>query len=175
MKKIFLVFLFLGVASLAASETQVTEQKVNSTPQPARTLILNWFQVGAGAMIDSDGGFSGASGFSWIPTYRFNSAWRMKLSLGGMMSNLGTNRSFFLGDGALSVVYTEARPFTFEVGGGYQYWEGRRNFHPLLRAGFGYRLIGEPSLIHAINLYYSKVFTPVVTNHQFTVAVSIRF
>jgi hypothetical protein len=174
MRKVFWVLLLLGATSLSATEAQVTEQNTN-LPKSGRTFILNWFQVGGGTMIDSDGGFAGATGFSWIPTIRFNSNWRMKLTLGGMVSNLGTSKGFFMGDAVLSGIYTEVKPYTFELGGGYQYWDGRRNFHPLVRAGIGYRLSGKPSLMHALNVYYSNVFTPKVTSHQFMAAVSIRF
>jgi hypothetical protein len=174
MKKIFLsVLLFVG-ASLMAVEAQSTEQKLK--PQtPRKNLLLNWFQVGGGVLMDSDGGFSGATGISWIPTYRFNSAWRMKLSLGAMMGNVGTSGGFLMGDAVLSAIYTEAKPLTLELGGGFQYWDGRRNFHPLFRAGIGYRFTGDPSMVHAINFYYSNVFTPLVTSHQIVGAVSFRF
>jgi len=139
------------------------------------TLITNWFQVSGGAMFDSAGGFAGTSGVSWLPTYWLNPQWRLQLSLGAMLGNLGSSSSFFLGDSALTVVYTEAQPLTLEAGGGVQYWDGRRNFHPMIRGGIGYRFRGQGLMIHALKVYYSNVFTPFENTHQVFGAITVRF
>lgn len=167
MKKLFI--LTFCVAALGISSTA----KAKSRPGP--TLITNWFQVSGGAMFDSSGGFSGASGVSWIPTYWLNPQWRLQLSLGAMLGNLGAASSFFMGDSALTVVYTEAQPLTLEAGGGVQYWDGRRNFHPMVRGGIGFRFRGKGLLIHALKVYYSNVFTPFENTHQVFGAISVRF
>ena len=172
---------FIFVLTSALSSPGFSEDSSPSGSNPSsstsvkKSLVANWFQVTGGAIFDSDGGFSGVTGLSWIPTLLLSGNWRLRVSLGAMLANLGAGNGFFVGDGNLMLLYTEAKPLTLEVGGGGQYWDGRRNFHPQVRAGLGYRLPSSGlGFLHAVHLYYTHIFTPVVTSHQVMAGFSIR-
>lgn len=177
MRKIKEFFFILAVVfSLPniAAESGETTVRPNLPATIRRTFVANWFQLTGGAIFDSDGGFSGVTGASWIPTFILHNNWRIRASLGAMMANLGSSNSFFVGDGNLMLVFTEPRPITLEVGGGGQYWDGRRNFHPQFRAGVGYRLPSSFEFLHSIHVYYTHIFTPVVSSQQVMAGFSIR-
>lgn len=70
MRKIKEFFFILAVVfSLPniAAESGETTVRPNLPATIRRTFVANWFQLTGGAIFDSDGGFSGVTGASWIP------------------------------------------------------------------------------------------------------------
>lgn len=162
-----------------SAETVAENDKVaQSKPQSVSKIAWNWFQFGGGAMFDSDGAYSGVTGLNWNPTLKLDPTWRLKLSFGGLVGNLGTGSPFLIGESVLSLIYVTKSPFWFEAGGGYQYWEGRRDFHFQARGGIGYRLWGEAKRlledVHTLHLSYSLSPQQLISVHQIMASFIFR-
>lgn len=161
-------------AETVSEDAEISKAKTQTTSK----IAWNWFQFGGGAMFDSDGAYSGVTGLNWNPTLKLNPIWRLKLSLGGLVGNLGTGSPFLIGESILSVLYVTKTPFWFEVGGGYQYWDGRRDFHPQVRGGIGYRLWGEAKGlledVHTLHLSYSLSPQQLISVHQIMASFIFR-
>jgi len=129
-------------------------------------------------MFDSEGGLGGITGINWTPTFGLSSKWRLKTSIGGLLGNVGTGAGFFMGEGVLSLIYVTNSPYWFEGGGGYQYWSGRRNWHPQLRAGMGMRLAGDlkhiSESLHTLYFSYTHAPLDLITVHQMMFSLIFR-
>jgi hypothetical protein len=149
-------------SSEPAHETKNIETKEESTSK-------NWrvFQLGAGAMFDSDGGQAGAVSVTWNPSYSLISGLDVKAYLGGILSNIFAGNSFSIGDLALTLRTPLSSSMWVEAGGGLQYWTGTRlrNTYPQMKAALGY---GH------YQITYSSVFDSLLTTHQIMGSILIR-
>jgi len=72
MKKLASFILVLTVAlsspGLSEESSSPSDSKPSSSASVSKSFVGNWFQLTGGAIFDSDGGFSGVTGVSWIPT-----------------------------------------------------------------------------------------------------------
>lgn len=137
--------------------------------KPVKTNSNNWrmFQLGAGAMFDSDGGRAGALLVSWNPSYSVTSGLDVKAYLGGILSNIFAGNSFGIGDLALTLKTPLSSSMWVEAGGGLQYWTGTRlrNTYPQIKAAIGYK---------CFQVTYSSVFDSLLTTHQVMGSILIR-
>lgn len=128
----------------------------------------NWncFLLGAGAMFDSEGGGAGALSFSYIPNHYLSSSLTLKGYLGAILSNVFVGSGFGIGDFAVTLKYDILPTFSFEVGGGMQYWTGTRlrNTFPQVKAALGFDVF---------QISYASVMDPILTTHQILGAIFV--
>lgn len=149
--------------------------KARYVPENKWKWIANWLAVGAGVAYDSDGGVWGTTHVNWTPTLIFNDSFRFKVSLGVSGLNLFTTGTFVGLDGFAGFVFSGARPWLLDVGGGAQYWSNKEGFLPQIRGAIGYRFRGDGDLFHAIQFSYSRLFNELLNINMVVASLALRF
>lgn len=173
---VFLIGLSFGTTTFAENyfPNRVLKPKRRlAFENSGKTFFPNWVQIGGGIFRDFQHRESGATYFSWTPTWMPAKNFRVRWSLGGILNNVESGTAKLLGDASMSLVFvTQVSPLNFDVGGGVQYWEGRGDWLPQVKLGIGYRRRGAGAALHGIQLSYAVISTEQVKSHQVLIGLA---
>ena len=170
--QLFVTLIILGMGSPSLAENYFPNKVLKPKRKLAfensgKTFFANWVQLGGGIFRDFNGRESGATYFSWTPTWMPAKNFRVRWSLGGILNNVESGTVKLLGDASMSLVFvTQVSPLTFDIGGGVQYWDGKDEVLPQVKLGIGYRRRGAGAALHGLQLSYAVVSTAQVKSHQ---------